>query len=460
MVGRRLLARRRVPRGSAFAGRRTRGDARGHRVQQLECVRVHRPRTRSRCRGCGRCLQAVRWRADGCEGTRRSGGLARHRSLGAVARPGGHTHGHDGAAPARRRWCGGGRPDHVQRVRRRQPHSHVVARCDAQPMAARTHAGWQQRRRRGIRRRWLGHARHRRGRRRQHPHPRGLHRSCRVEVHLRAHSAGTACEVRQPHRHQGMRVTFGARHRAMVRRGERVRCPRSAQPAQGARVGSRAGHSPRCVARCSRCVRPQLGQRAGIAGDVGPSAGGRRRTSAAHRHAGGGRCRHLATPDGFGVVGERQLGDRGAAARPVAPVRRRPHPRDPFRAQRHQRCVQLGGARQDRTPPLGGQRSHGAHLRPDGRRRLRHHRQQPRRRLRRRGPVARRVRRGRGRREQQRSPHLPGNPAISIPAGTIDGLPVGLQVVSRHFTEQLLLDLALTVERNRPWPLVAPGAPR
>ena len=56
--------------------------------------------------------------------------------------------------------------------------------------------------------------------------------------------------------------------------------------------------------------------------------------------------------------------------------------------------------------------------------------------------------------------NLHGNPAISIPAGTIDGLPVGLQVVSRHFTEQLLLDLALTVERNRPWPLVAPGAPR
>jgi hypothetical protein len=30
-----------------------------------------------------------------------------------------------------------------------------------------------------------------------------------------------------------------------------------------------------------------------------------------------------------------------------------------------------------------------------------------------------------------------------------------LQVVSRHFTEQLLLDIALHVERKRPWPLVA-----
>ncbi len=49
-----------------------------------------------------------------------------------------------------------------------------------------------------------------------------------------------------------------------------------------------------------------------------------------------------------------------------------------------------------------------------------------------------------------------GNPGISIPAGTVDGLPVGLQVMSRHFTEPLLLDLALAYERSRPWPLVAP----
>ncbi len=53
--------------------------------------------------------------------------------------------------------------------------------------------------------------------------------------------------------------------------------------------------------------------------------------------------------------------------------------------------------------------------------------------------------------------NLHGNPAISIPAGTLDGLPVGLQIVSRHFTEPLLLDLAWLMERYRPWPLVAPG---
>jgi aspartyl-tRNA(Asn)/glutamyl-tRNA(Gln) amidotransferase subunit A len=49
-----------------------------------------------------------------------------------------------------------------------------------------------------------------------------------------------------------------------------------------------------------------------------------------------------------------------------------------------------------------------------------------------------------------------GNPAVSIPAGTVDGLPVGMQVLAAHHRDGLLFDVALAVERARPWPLVAP----
>ncbi len=49
-----------------------------------------------------------------------------------------------------------------------------------------------------------------------------------------------------------------------------------------------------------------------------------------------------------------------------------------------------------------------------------------------------------------------GNPAVSIPAGTLDGLPIGMQVLGRHHEDALLFDVALAVERERPWPMVAP----
>ena len=56
--------------------------------------------------------------------------------------------------------------------------------------------------------------------------------------------------------------------------------------------------------------------------------------------------------------------------------------------------------------------------------------------------------------------NLFGNPAVSIPAGLVDGLPVGMQVLARHHADDLLLDLALAAERVTSWPLVAPGLPR
>jgi aspartyl-tRNA(Asn)/glutamyl-tRNA(Gln) amidotransferase subunit A len=55
--------------------------------------------------------------------------------------------------------------------------------------------------------------------------------------------------------------------------------------------------------------------------------------------------------------------------------------------------------------------------------------------------------------------NIVGNPAISIPAGLVDDLPVGLQIIARHHADAVLLDLALALERIRPWPLVAPLAP-
>jgi aspartyl-tRNA(Asn)/glutamyl-tRNA(Gln) amidotransferase subunit A len=54
--------------------------------------------------------------------------------------------------------------------------------------------------------------------------------------------------------------------------------------------------------------------------------------------------------------------------------------------------------------------------------------------------------------------NLHGNPAISVPAGEVDGLPVGLQIVGKHFQEQVLLEMGLAMERGRPWPCVAPLA--
>ena len=50
-----------------------------------------------------------------------------------------------------------------------------------------------------------------------------------------------------------------------------------------------------------------------------------------------------------------------------------------------------------------------------------------------------------------------GNPAVSIPSGFVDGLPVGMQVLARHHADELLFDVALAVERATPWPLVAPS---
>ena len=55
--------------------------------------------------------------------------------------------------------------------------------------------------------------------------------------------------------------------------------------------------------------------------------------------------------------------------------------------------------------------------------------------------------------------NMSGMPAVSIPVGTsVEGLPVGLQVVARRHEEELVLACGAIAEANRPWPKFAPMA--
>jgi aspartyl-tRNA(Asn)/glutamyl-tRNA(Gln) amidotransferase subunit A len=55
--------------------------------------------------------------------------------------------------------------------------------------------------------------------------------------------------------------------------------------------------------------------------------------------------------------------------------------------------------------------------------------------------------------------NISGMPAVSIPAGlSADGLPIGLQAVTRRHDEALVLACGALAETNRPWPKFAPLA--
>ena len=56
--------------------------------------------------------------------------------------------------------------------------------------------------------------------------------------------------------------------------------------------------------------------------------------------------------------------------------------------------------------------------------------------------------------------NITGAPALSLPAGLLpNGLPFGLQFTGPRFRDDLLLSLAASWERVRPWPWFAPGFP-
>jgi aspartyl-tRNA(Asn)/glutamyl-tRNA(Gln) amidotransferase subunit A len=47
--------------------------------------------------------------------------------------------------------------------------------------------------------------------------------------------------------------------------------------------------------------------------------------------------------------------------------------------------------------------------------------------------------------------NLAGLPGISIPCGFYNDLPVGLQIIAKHFDEEILFRVAYTYEQNTEW---------
>jgi aspartyl-tRNA(Asn)/glutamyl-tRNA(Gln) amidotransferase subunit A len=53
--------------------------------------------------------------------------------------------------------------------------------------------------------------------------------------------------------------------------------------------------------------------------------------------------------------------------------------------------------------------------------------------------------------------NLSGNPVVCVPAGLVDGVPVGMQIIARRHEDGLAMQVAARYERARPWQLLANG---
>ena len=53
--------------------------------------------------------------------------------------------------------------------------------------------------------------------------------------------------------------------------------------------------------------------------------------------------------------------------------------------------------------------------------------------------------------------NLAGLPGLSLPAGLVDGLPVGLQLIGRHFDEARLLNIGHRFQQATDWHRQHPG---